>query len=124
MSLESHLQTIDVLTKYDFRHFVRRCFYTLNPNVDLKWNWHLDYMCWLAIRTLPMNLNPIKDPAQRLKRIIINVPPRSLKSEMFSVALTCFIQGHYPSEQMLTASYAGSLAQDLHGKADRKSTRL
>ncbi len=106
---------LDVLIKYDFRYFVRRVFFELNPSKELDWNWHLDYLCWLAICTMPPQLNPLGQ--NKLKRLLINVPPRSLKSETFSVAYTCFLQGHVPSEQMLVASYAASLARDLHQKA-------
>jgi len=107
----------DMITKYDFREFVKKCFATLNPTTPLDWNWHMELLCWEAIRTMPMKINPVKDPAQRVRRLIINVPPRSLKSETFSVAYTCFVQGHCPNEQMLTASYAAKLTMDLHNKA-------
>jgi predicted phage terminase large subunit-like protein len=108
-------QELLIRTKYDFRFFVRRCFFELNPTTDLDWNWHLDYLCWLAVCTMPPELNPLGE--NKIKRLLINVPPRSLKSETFSVAYTCFLQGHIPSEQMLVASYASSLAKDLHQKA-------
>ncbi|HLN99876.1 MAG TPA: hypothetical protein VK208_15565 [Pyrinomonadaceae bacterium] len=45
-------------------------------------------------------------------RLIINVPPRSLKSHAATVAFPAYVLGHYPSAQIITASYG----QDLSNK--------
>lgn len=63
-------------------------------------NWHVEaiaeYLAAAASGTLP--------------RLIINLPPRMLKSTLVSVAWPAWILGHNPSQRILAASYAQSLA--------------
>jgi len=40
-----------------------------------------------------------------IKRLIINLPPRSLKSHAASVAFPAFLLGRNPSSQIICASY-------------------
>jgi predicted phage terminase large subunit-like protein len=49
----------------------------------------------------------------RIKRLIINIPPRHLKSLLGSVALPAWWLGHTPSAQIIRASYAQDLADKL-----------
>ena len=50
---------------------------------------------------------------RRIGRLIINVPPRHLKSHLASVAFPAWCLGHEPSTQMLCVSYAQDLADKL-----------
>src|SRR4029453_3232832 len=45
-----------------------------------------------------------------IKRLIINVPPRSLKSIMCSVAFPAFVLGHDPTKRLIVVSYSADLA--------------
>jgi predicted phage terminase large subunit-like protein len=45
-----------------------------------------------------------------INRLIINMPPRSLKSITASVALPAFMLGHDPTRRIICASYSGELA--------------
>jgi predicted phage terminase large subunit-like protein len=45
-----------------------------------------------------------------IRRLIINLPPRSLKSITVSVAFVAWLLGHDPSTQIICASYAQELA--------------
>ena len=49
----------------------------------------------------------------RCKRLIINLPPRSLKSLLASIAFPAWCLGHDPSAQILCVSYAQDLADKL-----------
>ena len=51
--------------------------------------------------------------AGRIKRLIINLPPRHLKSICVSVAFTAWILGHNPTWKLLCASYSLALAKKL-----------
>src|SRR6202035_2325236 len=51
----------------------------------------------------------------KLRRLIINVLPRSLKSHMASVAFPAYLFGHNPSAHIICASYAQDLADKLAG---------
>lgn len=107
-----YLQALDHLSRTDLRYFVPRVFAELNPEEKLEWNWHLDVMCWNLMRTLPASINPT--PNARLRRLIINVPPRSLKSIICSVALSAFLLGHFPHHKIIGASYSGKLASKMN----------
>lgn len=87
----------------DFRAFVKKVFATVSPGVELKWNWHLDVMC------------DYLEAARRgdIKRLIINVPPRSLKSIICSIAWPAWILGHNAAAQIIGASYGETLAIKL-----------
>ena len=45
-----------------------------------------------------------------IRRLIINVAPRSLKSLMTSVAWPAFVLGHNPSKRLIVVSYGADLA--------------
>lgn len=54
------------------------------------------------------------------KRLIINVPPRHLKSHSASIAFPAWFLGHFPEKQLACVSYA----QDLSDNLARNSRRL
>jgi len=56
----------------------------------------------------------------RIRRLIVNVPPRHLKSHLGSVAFPAWCLGHDPSAQILCVSYA----QDLADKLSRDCRRI
>ncbi len=88
------------LLRNDFMAFTEACFRQLNPHTPFLHSWHLDL---LADR-----LNACR--RGEIQRLILNVPPRSLKSMLASVALPAFWLGHHPSAQILCASYGQDLA--------------
>ncbi|HEX3413773.1 MAG TPA: terminase, partial [Stellaceae bacterium] len=49
----------------------------------------------------------------KIRRLIINLPPRHLKSLLASVAFPAWCLGHDPSAQILCVSYAQDLADKL-----------
>jgi predicted phage terminase large subunit-like protein len=51
----------------------------------------------------------------KTKRLIINLPPRTLKSHVASVAFAAWLLGHDPSKQIICASYGQDLA-DKHAR--------
>jgi len=51
--------------------------------------------------------------AGKIRRLIINMPPRYLKSLLASVAFPAWCLGHDPAAQILCASYAQELADKL-----------
>src|SRR5271155_64261 len=56
----------------------------------------------------------------RIRRLIINLPPRHLKSHLASVAFPAWCLGRNPSAQILCVSYA----QELADKLSRDSRRI
>lgn len=92
---------LDERIRTHFPTFVKKVFTTLNPDTELQWNWHLDAMC--------AYLGAVE--AGAIRRLIINVPPRSLKSIMVTVAWPAWLLGQNPSESIIAASYSSDLSK-------------
>src|SRR6202047_178443 len=66
-------------------------------------NWHLE--------VIAAKLTAVREG--KIRRLIINLPPRHLKSLMASIAFPAWCLGHDPSAQILCVSYAQDLADKL-----------
>src|SRR5215470_153573 len=86
-----------------FCFFAQRCFSELNPVAGFAENWHLE--------VIAAKLTAVQEG--KIRRLIINLPPRHLKSLMASVAFPAWCLGHHPSAQILCVSYAQELADKL-----------
>jgi predicted phage terminase large subunit-like protein len=95
--------TYETMLRQDFSTFAARCFYDLNPQTDLATSWHLEV---IAAKLAAVRRGGIR-------RLIINLPPRSLKSLMASIAFPAWCLGHDPSAQLLCVSYAQDLSDKL-----------
>jgi len=93
----------EVLLRHDFATFAMRCFHDLNPQTRLAMNWHL--------RVIAAKLTAVREG--KIRRLIINLPPRHLKSLLASIAFPAWCLGHDPSAQFLSVSYAQDLADKL-----------
>jgi predicted phage terminase large subunit-like protein len=85
----------------DFRAFVHYVFGLLRPGEEFKPNWHIDAMAHKVSQVA----------SGEVKRLIITVPPRHLKSIIASVALPAWYLGHNPSERVVAVSYSADLAR-------------
>jgi hypothetical protein len=75
----------------DFHTFMRRCFAELNSGASFLSNWHLQIVA--------AKLQEVRDG--RIRRLIINIPPRSLKSLKTSIAFPAWLLGHSPSAAII-----------------------
>lgn len=84
----------------DFASFIAKAFATVDPGTAFESNWHIDLIAEYL------------EAARRgeCKRLIINMPPRSLKSICVSVAWPAWLLGHDPKARIIAASYAQSLS--------------
>ena len=89
-----------IFARNDFYTFMQRAFLELNPRTSFLYNWHIEHVA--------SKLEACR--RGEITRLIINVPPRSLKSHAASVAFPAFILGHNPSAQIICASYGQDLA--------------
>ncbi|MGB6663068.1 MAG: terminase, partial [Xanthobacteraceae bacterium] len=89
------------LLRSDFYAFIQRVFYEINPHTKFKGNWHIEL---LAAKLEACRLG-------KIKRLIINIPPRSLKSICASVALPAWLLGKDPAAQVMCVSYAQDLSE-------------
>lgn len=93
----------DVLLRNDLTTFIARTFAHLDPQTPYAHNWHIDL---LADRLAQVYQG-------KLTRLIITVPPRSLKSICASVAFPAWALGKDPSKRIICASYGHELASKL-----------
>ena len=93
----------EVMLRHDFASFAARCFGDLNPHAELAMNWHLEV---IAAKLMAVRQG-------KIRRLIINLPPRHLKSLLASIAFPAWCLGHNPSAQILCVSYAQDLADKL-----------
>ena len=102
------VEEYNALLRQDLAFFVERTFAFLDPQTPYAHNWHIDL---LADR-----LRLVAEG--KITRLIINVPPRSLKSITASVAFPAWVLGRDPSQRIICASYgqdlADKLARDCH----------
>ena len=87
----------------DFVAFTEKAFNQLNPGTEYLPNWHIEVIAEALQGCF----------AGKLRRLIINVPPRSLKSHMASISFVAWILGHRPTARIICASYAQDLADNL-----------
>ncbi len=99
----------DVL-RHDLYAFVHRSFLELNAQTPFLSNWH--------IQVLMSKLEEVGGGS--CKRLIVNKPPRHLKSHAISIAFPAWLLGHDPAKQILSVTYA----QDLSDNLARKSRTL
>ena len=85
----------------DFMAFTEFAFGVVRPNTLFKPNWHLE--------ALAHKLSQVA--AGEVRRLIVTMPPRNLKSLFASVALPAWFLGHNPSERVVTVSYSDQLAR-------------
>jgi hypothetical protein len=91
---------VNAACRKDFVSFVRKFFPLLAPSASFQMNWH--------IRAIAHHLEQVW--LGNIKRLIITVPPRSLKSIMCSVAFPAFALGQDPTKRLIVASYSADLA--------------
>jgi len=80
--------------------FIHRSFHELNPTAKFQFNWHIE--------VIASALEDCRNGV--LTRLVINEPPRSLKSICASVAFPAFLLGHDPSAKIICVSYGEELA--------------
>lgn len=88
------------LLRENFNDFVERSFRTLNPATEFLNNWHIEL--------ISEYLEACRK--RQVRRLIINMPPRALKSVCVSAAWPAFLLGHDPAVRIMTASYASGLS--------------
>jgi len=91
------------LLRSDFKSFVIKTFNEISANSVYKDNWHIDVICYELQQVM----------LGRQNRLIINIPPRYLKSIICSVALPAFILGHNPKANIICVSYSDDLAAKM-----------
>ena len=90
------------LARENFEVFAIRAFSEVNDE-PYEHNWHVSAIAYQIMRL----------HAGEIKRLLITMPPRSLKSWLSSVCLPAWLLGRNPSEKIICASYAQPLSNDF-----------
>lgn len=88
------------MLRNDLTSFTQKVVETVDPAADFQYNWH--------IGLIAEHLIACKNG--EIQRLIINIPPRHLKSISVAVAFPAWLLGHNPSEQIMCASYSQDLS--------------
>lgn len=86
--------------------FVLDAYLALNPDDPLVENWHMKYIC----DVLQDEIMRVIKRIPKAQDVIINVPPRSLKSFIVTCAAPAWGWIHKPSLKFIGSSYSGDLS--------------
>ncbi|MFY9970970.1 MAG: phage terminase large subunit, partial [Roseiarcus sp.] len=92
---------LHALLRADFYSFLVRSFAELHAGQSFSPAWHAE--------VLAAKLQGVGEG--RVKRLIVNVPPRHLKSLAASVALPAWLLGHDPTLSVVNVTYAQDLSE-------------
>lgn len=88
------------LLRRNLSSFIAKTFHTVDPATPYLSNWHIDAVAeYLTAAS-----------KGEIRRLIINMPPRALKSVCVSVAWPAWLLGHDPSRRIMAASYSQILS--------------
>ena len=94
-------QALNYILKNDFYSYSKKVFFEVTGGEEFIDSWHLKLIC----DTLE------QCRLGKIKRLIINVPPRSLKSIITTVGFSSWLLGHDPKEKIISVSYSGELSE-------------
>jgi predicted phage terminase large subunit-like protein len=101
--MTNNTDILSAILRTDFKAFVRKVFEEVSGADEFKDNWHIDLIC--------SQLVDMKDG--EFNRLVINIPPRSMKSIICSIALPAWLLGHNPESNIICVSYANELSEKL-----------
>src|SRR5262245_40355828 len=104
LPVSSRHALLQAALRSDLYSFVQAIFPIVSAGHRLQMNWHLEAMAHALTGVVNGDC----------RRLIITVPPRSLKSICSSVALPAFALGHNPTRRIICVSYSEPLARK-HG---------
>jgi len=109
--MANEVEAFDALCRTNFDAFAERAFREVNPGVPFEWSWHIgcvaEHLQALHEGTLP----------DGKKRLCINVPPRSLKSYLASIAFPAWVLGNDAHEKFIATSFNATLAKEMAQKS-------
>ncbi|NCB49383.1 MAG: hypothetical protein EOM53_01700 [Alphaproteobacteria bacterium] len=93
-------QMLYAMLRDDFKLFTIKVFNEVSGGAEYKDNWHIDVICEAIMDMMEGKNN----------RLIVNIPPRNMKSIIGSIALPAFLLGHNPKTKIICVSYADDLS--------------
>lgn len=97
----SDYEALQAICRSNFGAFTQKAFRLIEPGTAFEWSWHLD--------CVSEHLQAVHDG--QIQWLIINQPPRTLKSVQVAQIYPAWEMGQDPSHQFIGAAYAHSLAE-------------
>lgn len=97
------LRTTNDIIREDFALFVRKAFAFNHGGEPLGKEPYIDYLCH--------ELNMVAEG--ETKRLLINLPPRHLKTFLASICLPAWVLAHEPSRRIMVITYNDELAEQI-----------
>ena len=97
-------RALDAAKRTDLATFIETAFGIINPGVAYRHNFHIE--------AIAHHLEQCR--RREITRLMITVPPRSLKSHCVSIAYPAFSLGNDPTRKIIAASYSSELSENLH----------
>lgn len=92
---------LNAICREDLTAFAQKAFQVIEPGTPFEYNWHVEVICE---HLMGLTHGIVQD-------LIINIPPRFLKSVITAQIYPAWLMGRDPSSQVIGASYAHSLAE-------------
>lgn len=99
-SLEEALALEDEILRASLADFVPEAFKIIDPGKLYEHNWHIDAICEY--------LQAVHKG--EIRKLIVNMPPRSLKSICISICFPAWLLGNAPSSQIIVGSFSKDIA--------------
>jgi hypothetical protein len=101
--ITDELKALNEATRLSFDTFAERAFKSVEGEAAAyEWNWH--------IGCVAEHLEAVH--RGEIKKLIINIPPRTLKSYLVACAFPAWVMGLEPYSKFIMTSYSGGLAED------------
>lgn len=94
-------KVLNAMCRDSFDAFAMRAFRIIEPGTDYTWSWHIGCIA----EHLEASFRG------EIPKLIINIPPRTLKSVLVAQLYPAWAMGKEPHHQFIGASYAHSLAE-------------
>lgn len=91
---------LDAVIRTDLASFIEKAFATLNAGQTFVLNWHIWTIAWHLQQVAEGNI----------RRLIIELPPRHLKSICASVSFPAWMLGRDPTRRIISVCYSAELA--------------
>lgn len=92
---------IDALCRLKFDAFAQRAFRIIEPGISYEWNWH--------IGCIGEHLEAVFN--DEISRLIINIPPRTLKSYTVAKAFPAWVLGKKPQTKFINTGYSNDVVE-------------
>jgi predicted phage terminase large subunit-like protein len=98
----SDRQLLDMIIRNDFPMFVELAFGVVYPDSEWNANWHIVCLAWRLQQMADGKVDP---------RLVVNMPPRSLKTFIVSVCFPAWLLVRDPTIPIIVATYSDDLSK-------------